>query len=526
MRVGEAIGGFFTGVVGVALSCGLSQVYGIIKGAVEGVRLAVCKYELRQVDKELAQSTERARQAAQQTFPSCHGVGGADLSQRSIAPRSDIRPLPSPLASSHVPQLASQQTPAPQALSAPPQETERFAADLQAQLQARRANLIAQIDQRKGGLAQAGYAMIPLVGAFVANAHAGHGFAAMASVLEDIAREVPAAARNMFFPGANFARSRFIKAKWEQTLDAKQVYIDVPYRDDSGVLKTRKIEAMVLPGKPPEGGNANPDAPTVVLSHGSGMTLYSMFKKAKAYQAQGYNVVVPTMGGSQYTQNNPPHDANNTVRTSELTIYQDVDGIMEYLRARGVQDVRWHGLSIGGVAAFQAALKYGAESPERVKDPSSGNNYPTVTHIVADQTLTNAGDVSANTASNVLGLRSAGRAVGQGAAPAGLSDGSHTTDGLDNLRKARVLSRSKVKLLVVEAEQDKLMGKKPKPDGNYEDNFARDLRNARYTSSDDQQGRVVILPGVGHLCEFMSVPGGEVYEASVMVFMKPEKRET
>jgi hypothetical protein len=85
---------------------------------------------------------------------------------------------------------------------------------------------------------------------------------------------------------------------------------------------------------------------TVVVSHGNGMIGKDMTSIGKFYFRLGFNVLLPTMGG---------YPGTSPCTTSETTSLQDVEAIKKYLISKNREKVAYHGLSIGGTVAFQAS---------------------------------------------------------------------------------------------------------------------------------------------------------------------------
>ncbi len=404
MRISEAVGKGFGVVIGVVASCGLSQLYGLIKGTVELIKIAHASYQIKKIDNEMAK----------------------------------IRNLP-----------GSQEE---MTLS-----------------QALRGKIVAYREVHEDGLKHAGKALVPLVGAIWATSHKGYGLgpaASFASTAEDILIESkPDGLTKILFPGAKVPD--YI-GNW-LALGADMHHITVKMEGN----KTRTIEALWVPGK-----DCKPEGRTVILYHGNGMTLYDMNKHAEKYKEAGFNVLVTTLGGEQYGQRNPEGSNNASVSTSELTMYADVDGEMEFLNKMGVKEVGVHGLSIGGTKAFQAGSKYGNKE-----------GYPHVKFIVAEQTLTSASAVVANAANNIAWAGNFGHALGRTAAPIGKVDtaNGNRSDGLNSEAKAKKL-HSDVQVLAIASKKDALMGRnKNRKDGTYENNFAEELMRARYPNEPDKQ---------------------------------------
>ena len=193
--------------------------------------------------------------------------------------------------------------------------------------------------------------------------------------------------------------------------------------------------------------NQNPGGPTAVLFHGNAMTCNDMVIFGKFYQSNGFNVLMPTIGG---------YPGSEGVDTSESTTYQDVEAIKQYLKKKGVKRVGYHGLSIGGSLAFQAAA-------------GKSNTKLETLFVVADQTFTTAGAVAANCIKN-FGFKSLApiaRGVIKVAVPAGrkvvLSKNLIIeTDGLDNIAKASILKEKNIPFIAIKSETDFLMGRNMK----------------------------------------------------------------
>lgn len=226
--------------------------------------------------------------------------------------------------------------------------------------------------------------------------------------------------------------------------------------------------------------------PTVVCFHGNYMTGDQMINAAQKYYNQGYDVLCPTMGG---------YEGSDPVKTDEESSYRDVEGIKLFLQKEGVTEAGYHGLSIGGSLAFQAATGASASTVQ-------------TKFVVADQTFTSAMDVAENIiSSNVSRLIAPfAKGVARACFPKGrkilLGENVVTeTDGLDNLKKAALLAERNIPLFVIKASLDHIMGSSLSAHGRrYEHNFADDLIKARYGT--DSKGTKY----VESLCENHSFP--------------------
>jgi len=368
--------------------------------------------------------------------------------------------------------------------------------ELLSRLKLLRKHYQAEYDNHDREFQHGAIATIPIVGAFLANQFMEHS-GIISGLTYDIAKEVSSKDRVFFMggephlslPGQEF-RSIIERITDEKSLSGKEVkalwdkaggireFIPVRYLDETGQWATRKIESMFLPGNPANGCKGPTDK-TVIVSHGTASTLYSTYYISKVYQEMGYNVLAYTIGGKQYKQMDPPADGNNDkIVGNELTAAQDVDGVMEALKVKGIKQVTWHGHSLGGLSMSIGAEKYGKGCPRRgVED------YPEVERIIVDQTFTDGESTAANFANNFLGFewRDVGSGLGTAAAPIGRTDGIHTTTGINNLARLEKLKNSAVEVYAFASPQDHLMGY----DWNtrhlqYDSNFPIDLFNARY----------------------------------------------
>lgn len=86
--------------------------------------------------------------------------------------------------------------------------------------------------------------------------------------------------------------------------------------------------------------------PLVVLFHPAVGSASSMQNVADIYREKNYNVLCVTAGG---------YSGSAGVTTSEKSIIQDIEAIKQYLKANGVTQVAYHGWSMGSGLAFQAS---------------------------------------------------------------------------------------------------------------------------------------------------------------------------
>ncbi len=224
----------------------------------------------------------------------------------------------------------------------------------------------------------------------------------------------------------------------------------------------------------------NKGAPTVVIFAGNTQCAESMMPTAKKYVDQGFNALTVTIGG---------YKGSPGVWTSEESLYQDVEAIKLYLQQAGVTQVAYHGYSLGGSLAFQAAVgKTNATKLETL-------------FVVADKTFSSAVDVGGNPLPII-------KSIGKGHLAAGIPKGRlielpndlwTRTDGLDNHAKAERLRERNIPLYAIQADRDILMGRKyDKKKRCYTHNFAQDLLKARYHSAQEEQQTHLFTSEGGH----------------------------
>jgi hypothetical protein len=218
--------------------------------------------------------------------------------------------------------------------------------------------------------------------------------------------------------------------------------------------------------------NSFSDHPTVVVFHHNAGGGHSMRERGEIYRRVGFNVLLVTIGG---------YPESTRITTSEGSMYQDVEAVKQYLKAKGVKEVAWHGESMGTGLAIHAAADL---NPEGLK----------TLFVVADQPYNSAAGV----AGNMFGP------LGEGVLRAGLPEGRPVelpggreifTDGLDNLKKTEKLKELGIPLICSEGAQDFFMGRN-KVNGRYQANFATDLLKKRY--SKNERSRFIIKEDRAH----------------------------
>jgi len=246
------------------------------------------------------------------------------------------------------------------------------------------------------------------------------------------------------------------------------------------------VERLDAYGIPTVGSNkfGDPKKPVMVMFHGNGNTLYSMVPKADLFRKMGFQVLVVTMGGY------PGSDSKN--HTSEISTYQDVNAVKEYLDLLGIEERAVYGYSMGGSLA--GAL---AELDPKVKSATF------------ERTFNKAREVGFNMVSNINPLFGLGKDVIKGGIDAVFprdqevykvnhNNQPYVTDGLDTERKVRGLKDRNVHVFVIKGKQDNFMGKYlDEKKGYYVENLGDDLLNARYGKTDQH----VVELDAGHCSE-------------------------
>lgn len=264
---------------------------------------------------------------------------------------------------------------------------------------------------------------------------------------------------------------------------------------DRGDKKDHFINGYYFPAEGKDSQQSR-ERPTVVLSHGNGMTAENLFgsQEMKNYRDLGYNVLFMSAGGTP---------GSDLIEKSEESIWQDTKAILDHLEAREAKDgqtnkdIVWHGISLGGASAFIAAEL----------DPTN------VKLIVADRAFNKARDVSANWIKNQLPAIGSAftpygiiKSLADRAFPSGKEIPGVTkngipckTDGLNNEKKAGATS---VPLIAIQANYDDCMGGGTPVDSAYknlrnetipakkfEENFALDLLRAHEGNKNHGEGQ-------------------------------------
>lgn len=202
--------------------------------------------------------------------------------------------------------------------------------------------------------------------------------------------------------------------------------------------------------------------PTVILCHPVVGSAATMARSAEAYRQMGFNVLAVTYGGYPNSQK---------IKTSEASIYQDIEAVKLFLKEKGVTKLGWHGWSLGTGVAIDGASR----------QPLDGMKNLFAVAVAPYSSMRGV-------AGNMLGPL--GRGFVTSACPSGrrveLPGGtSRVTDGLDSLTKARtLLKENNIPLICVEGKHDYMMGRGLKLKGGLKKNFARDLQQARYSEAE------------------------------------------
>lgn len=304
------------------------------------------------------------------------------------------------------------------------------------------------------------YALIPFIGAHlswrIATDYKGKRFTPIFSrATEQLLENSKHMASGLLFAGR--------KSKGTNTSEDGGEYIEV-----STSTKKRKIRIYHQLAKK----RGHISAPTVVLFHPNMGRASVMSERAAFYRNRGYNTLAVTLGG---------YPGSPGVTTSEKSMYQDIEAVKRYLASCHVKEVAYHGYSLGTGAALQAAVGI------------SRKNHLKTLFVVLDQPYTSAADVGYNVAGPVgKGILSAGCPVGLDVELPGQL--WTKTDGLNNLRKVKLLEDKDIPLICFEADEDDFMGRN-KVNGKYTENFARDLLEARYGDAPETTTHLVTLTG-------------------------------
>lgn len=394
MRIGTAIAEGFAYLTGVILSCGPSQLFGLIKGTIDLIRLT-------SIQSKLSRYSEEAKR-----------IELLSLSGQKGLEKQNVRML-SKLA--------------------------KYESRYNEKVRDLKADAIALIPLLGAILSWRMYAKEPSMG------NVGMFEYALPQMFGDHKKTF---AGLIFYPISGM----------DYPICKSNHTVKIPVQD---VSKTRELDARLYQHDP-----LHPRE-TIVLFHANAMTCDGMGMYARYYLDRGYDVLAPTLGGYA--------GSDFSVRTCEASTYRDLEGIKLYLDMLGVKKAGYHGFSIGGSLAFQAAA-----APSQAKVETA--------FVVADQTFTTGMEVAANVVTN--GGAGAIAPLARGTARAALPEGekiifskkvSVTTDGLDNRKKAALMKKANIPLFVIKVTDDMMMGKgKRDSNGRYESNFADDLMDARY----------------------------------------------
>lgn len=254
------------------------------------------------------------------------------------------------------------------------------------------------------------------------------------------------------------------------------------------LVRGESLEALHLKHPKQEGESARP---TMVIFHGNlGSAKSHFYDLGLVYHRKGFDVLLPTMGGY-------PGSRGGT-KTSEVTSYQDVEAIRQFLVKSGVKKVAYHGYSIGSTLAFQASTV-----------SSSHTTSLETCFVVAQTPLSNGEQVAQNMIRNagLPALAPLAKGIGMAALPkrrkVQIAHGEWVeTDGVDNLSKAKKLKELNIPLFCIHATRDKLMSRaRPQFGGR---DFAIDLIEARYGERETHT-HLIVLQGGKHVSRLFEV---------------------
>jgi pimeloyl-ACP methyl ester carboxylesterase len=229
---------------------------------------------------------------------------------------------------------------------------------------------------------------------------------------------------------------------------------------------------------------------TVVLFHANGMSGAEMHRQALFYLDLGYDVLLPTVGG---------YPGSPGVATCEASLYQDVEAIKCFLYQNGIRTVGYHGLSLGGALALQAAIYKNENAPLNTK------------FVVGDQTFTQGVEAAVNLTKNMkLGLfdtfveKRVSTALKVGEEVVVEEGRTIFTDGFDNKKKVANLKLAGIPLIFIEAGKDEHMGIGRKRAGTYARTMSTVLHESAslLTSSVEEKSFLFRMEGEKHCASF------------------------
>jgi len=245
-------------------------------------------------------------------------------------------------------------------------------------------------------------------------------------------------------------RGTSITPEWQQNIGDRKKHMDGQVRDNAhrvakaagqqnvtreGLTPKAEVVKIDVPGASRSLSalhltHGDGSGPTVVVFHANAMTADKMREQAQFYFEQGYNVLVPTMGG---------YPGSEGVSTCVESIKQDVSAINQHLESKGVQQFGYHGLSMGGALALEAAT----------------SNQSKTFFVCTDQTF----DTPAGVFSNYLKNHHApGPICSFAKSVANIA----THGGLDNTANAAKIREAKIPFVSVTVQDDAMMAAKGK----------------------------------------------------------------
>lgn len=432
-------------LMGIALSCGPSQIYGTIKGAFDLRRYAALRNQIQQYEEinSLYCSKKFADLSKTKTF---------QILQRQL-----------------------------------PQLSEKEICD---ELHKKTQELIFDLNEEQkiviSSLKTDAVALAPFIGALCAwRLNAGeHGtrlscFPSCEFSTAHALNGMQSTLQKFLYPLSGMSLNEYLESQKRNIPLCTQNRISIPVPSRRGQI----LDALFLPGK-----NADPKGAAIVLFHGNGMICHDFMSHIRYFQQLGFNVLAPTIGG---------YPGSPGVDTSEASTYQDVEAIKLYLKHHGITQAGYYGLSIGGTLAFQAGT---GESESQVQtlfviaDQTFESGKLVMENAIREEEQSKA--LIKSTIQSTLPHLA--RGVSIAALPhkkVRLSNQlTIQTDGLNNARKAAALKEKNIPLFAIKSAQDEIMGWNFNSETkSYQNNFAEKLLNTRYGNEINQH--LLEIPG-------------------------------
>lgn len=207
---------------------------------------------------------------------------------------------------------------------------------------------------------------------------------------------------------------------------------------------------------------------TMILFPGNTMVGERMLNEALTYHKEGWNVLTVTYGGYP--------GSDTAINTDSISVIQDVNAVLKFVKDQGVTSIGVHGFSIGATAALVAT---------RLSDIDAAiviNPFDTPKHVM--QNLLRNKDKEKLLPSIVLkGFLDSAFPVGVTVPGVFAKDGRpFKTDGLRNIDNVRDFKGA---FFAIGSDRDELMGFDRDDNGNFTRTFADVLYEAHRQNNGD-----------------------------------------